>query len=310
MNDTGFAIIISNATIDGALLPHIIDERHKIVRAGQFERSRFDSMLKDAGYFTSFIVPLGSTPVEIKLENGARTEWVPPEEFGLCVVEYSGFNQYLQELRYAGCLITPKFKFAMDSSYRDDSLRDSASFVGMISYFQLQAMKEGNRKPVAVYEKKDLDSLSHYFKKILSEHVEGSRVYRALMLFSDTERLSQDSGLLTLSYFAVLESLVTNGRQDGDSITNQLKNKIRLLLNRIDGVDHKSHFRQIEFEALWKKLYGVRSDIAHGNPYDFTKAYSALNDIQCINGYLDQVVAAIIRLAIDEPSLVEDLRSC
>lgn len=310
MNHTGFAVVISNITIPANLLPFKIEARLKITEAGGFESRQFDDMLKRAGYFSSFLLPFGATPVHTVTEHGERTDWVPPTETNMYVVEFSQFNQHLPDFQLAGLLIRPKFRFGMESIYRDDSLRNSISLGGVLSYHQLEIMKEGNRKPVVEYDSSDLESLSHYYSKITTALVEGGRVRRALSLYADTDSLPERSGLLTLSYFSILESLVTNGRDTADSITNQLKNKIRLLLNRAGLIDHKKHFNQIEFSSLWKKLYSLRSDIAHGNSYVFTRDYQALIDLVSVNSYLDEVVASIIRLAIDEPGLVEDLREC
>lgn len=312
MNDTGFAMVISNIRIPAELLPFQVEPRVKISAAGMFEQSQFHRVLARGGYFSGFVGPLPSVPVMSNLDDGGvRIAYVPVPDSVMYMVDFSGFNGHLENLKFAGLLVFPKFRFAMESLYVSDVDRNAVSIGGVFSYHQLELMRSCNATSATMFEKDNLLALKHYHGMISAGFKEGARVGRALSLYAETERLSNSSVLLTLSFFSILESLVTNGRIDGESITNQLRHKLNLILRRVTKApDGAAMFPALSYEKLWAKLYGLRSDIAHGNVYDFKGKYQALTSLELVNQYLDGVVAAVIRLAIDEPALVDDLRSC
>jgi len=310
MSDTGFAMLLSNVKIEPGLLPFEIEPKITIVTADEFHSAEFVKMMAAGGYFSRGTVPFQAEVVEIEQDGWRRREYRALPDAVQYAIEFSGYNEHLVNLQYAGLLASPKFRFGMESAYRDPG-KKVVGIQQMLSYHQLELMSEGNKQPYAHIDETYLNNLSHYHGKIAKGFAEGSRVSRALGLYANTDRLETESALLTLSYFSIIESLVTNGRSGGESITNQLKHKLQLILRRVIGApDGSTMFGGMKYEKLWSKLYCFRSDIAHGNNYDFVKDYSALDSITRVNLYLDGVVAALIRLAIDEPVLVEDLRVC
>lgn len=313
MNDTGFAIVLSNVNIPQQLLPFEIETRISISKANNLQIAEFANVMAAGGYFSGATVSFPTTNNETKPEPEGgmrRTRYCIIPGAVQYVIEFSGFNGHLKNIRHAGLLTSPKLRFGMECLYRDTA-QDSVALTAMLSYHELEIVNDGNRKPCAQVDEEFLICLRHYHGMILKGFPDGSRVSRALSLYFDTDRLRPDSILLTLSYFSIIESLVTNGRPDGESITKQLKNKLKLMLRRSENApDGPAMFDGMKYEALWSKLYGLRSDIAHGNVYDFLKDYKALKSMILVNFYLDGIVAAVIRLAIDEPDLVDDLRVC
>jgi hypothetical protein len=312
MNDTGFAMVISNIRIASDALPFEIEPRVKIAVAGKFEHSQFHNVLARGGYFSGVFLPPKNTQSTTAVGSGAsQAAYILVPDSVEYIVSFSGFNEHLVNLKLAGLLTTPKFRFVMETLYRDDSDRTSVSVGGLISYHQLELMRYCNTQPCIQMSSQELQVLKHYHSRIMNGFPEYPRVSRALDLYAETESLSPQSILLTLSYFSILESLVTNGRVEGESITNQLRHKINLILRRSSSApEYSKLFSGVSYESLWSKLYGLRSDIAHGNSFDFKNKYQAIKSVELVNKYLDSVVAAVIRLAIDEPELVEDLRSC
>lgn len=311
MNDTGFAMVLSNLMIPPNLLPFEVEPRITILKASELQLTEFRKVMIAGGYFAGGVVPFQSRAFETEIEGGgSRVEYLAIPEAVQYAIEFSGFNGHLENLKYAGLLVTPKLRFGMDALYRD-SEKTAVGLISMLSYHQLELIHDGNKEPYSEFGEEALESLKHYHRMISRGFPEGSRVSRALNLYADTDRLSTGSALLTLSYFSIIESLTTNGRKDGESITNQIKHKLKLMLRRVSNApDASVFFGGIKYETLWSKLYGLRSDIAHGNVYEFSKDYQALDSMAVVNRYLEGVVAAVIRLAIDEPDLVGDLRVC
>lgn len=311
MNDTGFAMVLSNLMIPPNLLPFEVEPRITILKANELQLTEFRKVMIAGGYFAGGMVPFQSKAFEAEIEGGgSRVEYLAIPEAVQYAIEFSGFNGHLQNLKFAGLLTTPKLRFGMDALYRDPE-KTTVGLISMLSYHQLELISDGNREPYLDFGRDSLETLKHYHGMIQRGFSDGSRVSRALNLYADTDRLSPVSALLTLSYFSIIESLITNGRKEGESITNQIRHKLKLILRRVSNApDVSAFFRGIKYETLWSKLYGLRSDIAHGNVYEFNKDYQALISMPIVNRYLEGVVAAVIRLAIDEPDLVDDLRIC
>lgn len=60
-------------------------------------------------------------------------------------------------------------------------------------------------------------------------------------------------------------------------------------------------------KKLWSKLYALRSNIAHGNNYEID---SSLKNFERVNEFLDLVAVKLLRFALYNQVLVEDLKKC
>jgi hypothetical protein len=69
-----------------------------------------------------------------------------------------------------------------------------------------------------------------------------------------------------------------------------------------------SPFGDTSTEAVWKKLYELRSRIAHGAFVDFTGALAVLDDAYTVEVFLRQTIRRFLRGAIEEPVLFVDLK--
>ena len=158
-------------------------------------------------------------------------------------------------------------------------------------------------------------SLHYYMSFFCSNHPIPDPLKQPLMLYYSALPLTFSSPLLTLSLFSVIESLLTHPPRETDtlrSITYQLRSKIALLEKRFQSpVNFQQYFGDTEPKNLWQKLYGLRSCVAHGNKYDFTTGkYQILGSLENTNHFLDETVREIIKLAIEEKDLIQDLKEC
>jgi hypothetical protein len=75
--------------------------------------------------------------------------------------------------------------------------------------------------------------------------------------------------------------------------------------------NHTSDFAAIELGGLWKKLYDVRSAIAHGSGLDFKSGKLAvLKDFQLVHRYVYASLKGLLRAALREPQRIYNLRAC
>lgn len=304
----GFYVISTNASFPNKTLPFEISESYCIASPAALEVGVFETNLKDAGYFSRKIVPFGSEKKVIEENGDLRTRWEHAETHDIYIIKFKNFNRNMDQLNYAGSLLTPKLRFTMQTVYSNET-ESEVSIRGLSSYSDLELMAAGSLEDRAQYSHEDLLEFKSLFSILVSLDVE-SRYNGVLQLFHGTDNIPRQSNLLTLSYFSTLEALLTNGRSEGESITNQLIYKTTLLLNMSGTIDHTTLFQGINYEKLWKKLYKLRSCIAHGNKFDFKNELASLKDIDTVNIYLDKVVQKLIIFSIKNQKLVDDLKQC
>lgn len=129
----------------------------------------------------------------------------------------------------------------------------------------------------------------------------------------DLRSLPRQSPMQFLGLFAVLESLLTHNPKPSDpydSITRQVVNKVRLLNNRWRPQLDYSPFNKANAKTIWTTMYSYRSALAHGGVADFSKDLKLLQDPETAKALLVQTVKSILRLALDEPQLIKDLKDC
>ena len=136
-----------------------------------------------------------------------------------------------------------------------------------------------------------------------------------LQMFCDLDGIPSHDRLYSLGLFTVLEALITHPpgeRETGDSVSRQLRTKMLLLEHRIDiRLDQTVFGGEITQKNLWGKLYKFRSKIAHGGNLDFASGdLAALRSIDTINEFLRITIKALIRGALNEPRLYQDLKEC
>ncbi len=282
-------------------MPFKVSDTISLSKGTEFERDSFQKVIKDAGYFAKLVL-LPGTEKEVSEKDGS-VSWKSNENFIPYIFTFRNFNHLVPELELAGALMQPKLLCGMQAGYSDKN-HDSISYYTLMSSENMHWMGEQAKNPPKTYQRVDLNDFSQVFNIIISLSSE-NHYKRILELYKSTMLIIKNTSLLTLSYFSVLEALLTN--QDGLSITKQLERKINLIFN-IDGeVESAPYFGSVSSKKLWANLYGLRSNIAHGNSYTID---STLKSFENVNDYLDLVVVKILRFSLNNQKLVEDLKAC
>jgi len=157
-----------------------------------------------------------------------------------------------------------------------------------------------------------VENISHLHEQYRAFDQSLVNVERLVEQLLDLDALPYESPLLFLGYFAILESLLTHKPKETDtidSITRQVKQKVILLNNRWQPSIDYSPF-QGNPDAIWKKMYHYRSDIAHGAEPDFKGNLQLLGDSDRALKLLKETVKAVLRQTLIEPQLMLDLRNC
>lgn len=310
MNDTGFAFVLSNLEIKDSDLPVTLDDKSTLRRATPAEQEHYNKLLAKGGIFANFIVPHGSVVKQTDGESGPG-RYVPPDKSTLLVVETKKFNHHIELINLAGKLVSYEFTIGGYASYSDDKDRSQLGMWSFFTHAELQLLDKFTRAEPVPVSKPELDELARQYR-LIDERADDAWLRRALAIFGDIHNLPVFSELRTLSYFSVLECILTKKSSGGAmSIDKQLQHKTELLCNFTSyKTEPVRHFGEIKIKNLWKILYELRSHIAHGNVYNFTGELTCLRDLQNVNEFLSGLVRQILSTALSQYQLVADLREC
>jgi hypothetical protein len=185
----------------------------------------------------------------------------------------------------------------------------------------LSAMKYNHPAGVETVELTDaglasLSVLLGQWAKLEADLVDGKprfpEIRRSINMYDAASLLDTHPDAQVIALFAILEMLITHNPElvdGGDSITRQLKRKIPLLARRFEvPLDFEAYFGDVSPDKVWGLLYSFRSAIAHGGTPDFDRKLSSLRSRANATAFIRGVIGALIRHAISEPQLVNDLK--
>ena len=168
---------------------------------------------------------------------------------------------------------------------------------------------------------KKYDITSSYLHKVKStyekmcsieEHYRG--IMNSIYIYNSLRYLQNYNEFKILGLFTVIESLITHNplsKEAGDSITHQIRTKLPLLFNRIEGgVNYSQQFDDAKEKTIWSKMYSYRSCLAHGEQVNFEKDLSILKSPINVHDFLINCIKILLHLALSEPKLIEDLKEC
>lgn len=314
---SGITFIYSNVSFDESDLPFEISDSMLIRAAKDSEIEIFKEHLDESyGRYSRMLVSFDHEPKEVFDDDGSlnRTEYVPGETKRYWVVAFNGYNGQVLELGKLTCLMTPKILLGDTVFFTEKNQKGARSGSISVRNSRLSYLLEEARRSYADVNSDELHKLKDLYIKLESNKDDYKSALYGLELFISSTHLDRRSFLLTLSLFSIIESLIAHKprlTETLDSITHQIKNKINLLSKKYDHeMDYTSYFGNIASMKLWGKLYGLRSDIAHGQNYKFSGGNECLKNLENVNEFLEIAVVETIKLAFEDPGLIEDLRAC
>ena len=161
---------------------------------------------------------------------------------------------------------------------------------------------------------KNLQDIKWAYEQICSFEGHFHGIMNSIYIFNSLRCLANYNEFKILGLFTVIESLITHKpsqKDPGDSITRQIKNKIPLLFNRMEGgIDYSQKFGKAKEKTIWSKLYDYRSCLSHGKPSDFENDLNLLKSQIVVHDFLIYCIKKLLFLALAEPRLIHDLKSC
>lgn len=279
-----------------------------------------------SNYFENKIIPNNETLIP-KLINLDEKKWrytiLHANHDMLKIEEFIALR--LSDLRLKilvqrGFELNSKGEIPEDDNYNTYVSKNSFETFNILVQTSEHYRREGSEKFIRkIPTKSEIKSFQQYLnkiKKIINDE-ELIFIRKSLEDFFSLEIIPEESPFRIVSIFSIIELLITtNPKNSGDqSISKQLSNKIGLLYNNyfqnfhlenyLKGSDSNSIYTIID------KLYTYRSDIAHGNIPKFEKDLVIIQqNKENILSFLNELLNNILKIAIQKPNLVKDLKRC
>lgn len=255
-------------------------------------------------------------PWEMEDKGGGCFDNAPEQDWKYFVIAFSGTNAGISSLEQALILLDSSLRIGFTVTAWG-SLRG----VGLHADRLFQALQENSRAIQTNCMEDHFVAFDVGHSKLIGELVEqlskhpttAIDIPRVCQQLLNLQALDANSDVAFLGYFSVLESLLVHKpdpKDPTDSITRQVKKKITLLDSRWSPKLDYSIFGTAKPEAIWGKMYELRSAIAHGDAPDFKQSLKSLKSPTAARSLLIRTVRAVARQALLEPQLVTDLREC
>jgi len=165
-----------------------------------------------------------------------------------------------------------------------------------------------------IFDIHEIEEASKIIERIKSLEKKYEFIHNSLRNFYDLRSIPEESNLLIVGYFSIIESLVAHKPRQAeslDSISSQLKNKLILLFKKFPSkVDYSYYFGKGKSHTIWGKLYTFRSGVAHGNEINFKGDLQILKSKHNVQLFLKEVIKNLLLLSINDPEFIKDLKSC
>ena len=242
-------------------------------------------------------------------DNTMQGHQIPPDQWRYYVISYFPNNINLRYIEYAANLL------------KNDISLGYSFFASGIGYHkaQISTFFSDLHSPLQIPKSitdEELGQISTNYSLITGlDNTRYPNVSRAIADFHRTKAITDSFTLKVLSYFSIIECLLTHPpRPDDrtDSVTRQITSKMCLLSKRFEReMQYHSFFPNIpEPEKAWKNLYLYRNLLAHGGDIDFQQKFSTLINTQNIRSFLVEAIKLLILYALREPEFLSDLQKC
>src|ERR1019366_7987367 len=228
--------------------------------------------------------------------------------FDLATVEHSRVYDVLKAMNLVTPAIKSTYQFMTREAHGVGDVQGnlwigSEDRLTMFANPPLEVVDEGN---VAQWR-----AVVEAFSALDLQRYEG--IHRAVDLFQRARHMPLHDDFAILGLFIVIEMLLTHQPGDkeiGDSLLHQLSTNIPLLSERMpEPIDYAAFGDQMPAAKRWKRLYGLRSAIAHGNHLNYAvHGLGQLNNGRAISQWLTAATRKLLRFALVEPSLYVHLK--
>jgi hypothetical protein len=307
-----YAFVLNLFGYDGPLPVRIADDV-ELNRSTPSQATAISEFLASYGR-TSWLGPnlYDFEPIMPGLTGGIFFTPVPPTQRRFWVLNFSGDDMPIWRLATAAQLTRSELEIGATFNPRQGNAIKQLEPARVFHFWEqhrqpiIQPLVPDELRDAAFYR----DAMENLAK------VDGEAEQTVTRVYSDFARLSfgpKSGELVLLGHFALIEALITHDpRGSGDSLNHQLSTKMPLLMRRFSlPLQPTDYFTIADARKVWKKLYGIRSTIAHGGLVDIRPgALKELRDIETIFKFVRVALKQLLIYAIEDPQFVFDLKAC
>lgn len=250
------------------------------------------------------------------IPKGSEThEPLPSNEWRYYVISFEGSNDKIQDIEHAASLLEHDINIGFTFLYSQmgpDGYGVMYNPFIVSTFFVDEFMPY--RQVISIESNELLEITTNYDLITKLDKASYSNISRAVSDFYQTKMITNRSLLKVVSYFSIIECLITHYPSAIDSIesvTRQVKTKMSLLSKRFQReLDYSVYFGKATSENVWKKLYSYRSKVAHGMEVNFEGELKILVSRDNIQEFLKESVKLLLLYALTEPDFVTDLQRC
>jgi hypothetical protein len=249
---------------------------------------------------------------ESRKEEDGRFTPLSEKEWRYFVIGFEGFNDGIIELEQAFTITQCEIRIAFTAATISRPGEYGVGY-GANTIFQIVEECNWGRTDFLEVSEKDVKEIGHFCDKLRAGTDSSIRMRQITRQMLDLQGIPPKSPLRFLAYFGILESLLThkpNPEDPYDSITRQIKKKIALLNNRWSPRIEYDDIGSKSAEKVWAMMYDYRSSLAHGDMPNFQGKLRLLGSPDKGLALLKRTVKAVVRQALIEPELIDDLREC
>jgi len=307
---SGFALVLDSLNVS-AKLPFELIPDHCFRKAETQEIERIKKELS-AYKLSETLYEFEIIELANEKHEGRR---LPPEKWRYYVISFSPTNDKLGDLEYAANLLKNDINIGY-AFFNDSSGFPSGIVYNMAQISTFFSDRHGHMEIPKPIDNDELRQITTNYSLVTGlDKTRYPNVSRVVADFHQTKAITSRSTLKVLSYFSIIECLLTHPpfpTDRTDSVTRQITSKMCLLSKRFQrGLQYESFFPNIvEPEKVWNRLYAYRSILAHGGNIDFHQKFSALISTDNIRFFLAETLKLLILYALKEPEFLADLQKC
>jgi hypothetical protein len=290
--------------------PFAVAEGVTVRYADSDERSEIEHLLRAWGPDNG-VMPQSHT-VGINMEEPGVT-WstataIPADQVRFPLIDVAGSNRPVYTLQRASCLTLKPVELGIHVSQKVAGFEIGGGYDLGLARVAGTFMN----KPESVFDLNatDLAELRDVYGR-LALIPESEQLQRTIEQFLQLRRIPESMPIRFLGSFAILESLLTRNPRDEDPMSSlgyQIRTKMQLLERRF--VHAVAYPRNLESSKYWSKMYSHRSAIAHGNFAAMDKPPKEIGSTSDALAFVEGIVSRVMRVALDEPQLMADLKVC
>ncbi|GAI25035.1 unnamed protein product, partial [marine sediment metagenome] len=213
-------------------------------------------------------------------ETGSSRQSVPlpPEDWRYYVISFKGPNDNIMDIEYSANLLKHDINIGFTFlSHEGKAFGVLYNLYILSTFFADQRI--GFQQEISFGPNELLEINTNYNNITNLDNLWYANIFRAISDLHQTKMITNHSVLKVLSYFSIIECLLTHVPRPIDtidSLTRQVSTKMSLLSNLFQReLDYTLHFPQLQKpEKVWRKLYSYRSTVAHGGEANFDGDFS------------------------------------